>query len=174
MNMRNQACVRGLIVAAGALVVVGAGIARADWARWRGPDGNGRVEATNWFQAGAATVTVWKAEVGAGYTAPTVAGGRVFVAGNRNTQDVIVCLDAGSGAVVWTNAYASDAGDHPGPRSCPVVDGKLVFLVSRDAMAFAFDRQTGDLRWQRNLKADHNYGVPRWGSAALRWLWGIA
>ncbi len=161
--MWNQMRVSGLIVAAGVLIAAGAGVARADWARWRGPDGNGQVEATNWFKAGAGLVTVWKADVGAGYSAPAVAGGRLFVAGNRNKQDIIVCLDALSGAVVWTNAYACEAGSYPGPRSGPVVDGKLVFFVSRDARAFAFDSLTGNLRWQRNLKADYNYALPGWG-----------
>ncbi len=152
-----------LIVSSVLLLVAGEGVARADWAGWRGPDGNGRVEATNWFQKGAATVTVWKAQVGPGYTAPTIAGGRLFVAGNLDKRDVITCLDAESGALVWTNGYACDAGGHAGPRSCPVVDGKLVFFASRDAKVFAFDRLNGELRWRRDFKADNNYGIPQWG-----------
>src|SRR5262245_1650248 len=77
-----------------------------DWPQWLGPRRDG---------ASAETIGPWKGElkklwsrpVGAGYSVPVVAGGRVFVHArvpDKQAEEVLA-LDAKSGEQVWRTSY---------------------------------------------------------------------
>ena len=68
-----------------------------------------------------------------------VAGGRVFVATGFGELTV---LDAASGAELWTQDLNAPGG------AAPTVQGDIVYVVARDARAFALDVATGLIRWQ--------------------------
>ena len=51
---------------------------------------------------------LWRASVGTGFSSLAVVGGRAFTLGNRNGVDTVYCLDASTGAILWTNSYACD------------------------------------------------------------------
>jgi len=70
-----------------------------------------------------------------------IAEGRVFVATGFGELTV---LDAATGAEIWTQDL-----DAPG-GSAPTVFGDLVYLVSRDSVAWAIEVDTGRVRWQLN------------------------
>jgi outer membrane protein assembly factor BamB len=141
------------------------GTATADWPQWRGPDHNGISIETGWFKEGAAARTVWEASVGAGYSSVAVQAGRLYTLGNRNNQDVVVCLDALTGTAVWAMEYPCRAGNYPGSRSTPTVEGRSVYVSSREGHVHCLDAGTGAVRWKRELQKDPGAKAPAWGFA---------
>jgi outer membrane protein assembly factor BamB len=80
---------------------------RSDWTRWRGPTGNGIVEASNdvplqWSET---ENVVWKVKVpGRGHSSPIITQGRIFLTtadSDAQTQSVL-CLDQNTGEQRWT------------------------------------------------------------------------
>ena len=146
----------------GAVLLVSASLGRADdWPQWRGPDRNARSKETGllktWPKGG--PPLVWKARgLGVGYSTPSVAGGRVFVMGNREQTECVVCLDAQTGNTLWT----ADVGpvrkekndDPPGPRCTPTVDGALVYALGRSGDLVCLETATGKEVWRKDLRKD--------------------
>ncbi len=66
------------------LLVVTATVRATDWPQWRGPDRNGISRETGWLKGwseGSSLKVVWRAAVGKGHTAISVASGRAFTLG---------------------------------------------------------------------------------------------
>ena len=82
---------------------------------------------------------------------PTVDGDRVYAVGATGR---LWCLDAGSGAVVWSTDYVAEYDTSVptwGVTSAPLVDGeRLIALVGGepDALVVAFDKRTGREIWR--------------------------
>ncbi|HYE98241.1 MAG TPA: PQQ-binding-like beta-propeller repeat protein [Planctomycetota bacterium] len=124
-----------------------------DWPRWRGADGRG-VSAESWrVEALARPKLLFRVQLGEGLSNVAVAGGRLYTLGNAAGQDVVWCLDAKSGKVLWRQAYRCAAGNFYGPRATPTVADGRVYTVSRAGQAFAFDAETGTPAWQTDLAA---------------------
>lgn len=168
--------------------------ARDVWPQFRGPGGLG-VAADDpriperW---GPEENLVWRTPIpGLGWSSPIVWGGRVIVTTAVQEGDVeaprqglylggerpppqapcrwmVLCLDAGSGAVLWTavahegvppqarhlkNSYASET---------PVTDGERVYAYFGNVGLFAYDMD-GKPLWSR-----------RWDPAPMRGNWGTA
>ncbi len=77
-----------------------------DWARWRGPNGNGiangsQSPVTNWDLS---TNVLWKARVpGRGHASPTIVGDKLFLAtaDKANESFSILCYDCQNGRLIW-------------------------------------------------------------------------
>ena len=105
-------------------------------------DARSQVTATS--TAGA---TLWTADV-----SPRVDGGNDASGGGLAVADArvfvttgfgeLTVLDAATGAESWTQDLDAPAG------SAPTVFGDLVYVVSRDSVAWAIDVETGRVRWQ--------------------------
>ena len=105
-------------------------------------DARSQVTATS--TAGA---TLWAADV-----SPRVDGGNDASGGGLAVADArvfvttgfgeLTVLDAATGAESWTQDLDAPAG------SAPTVFGDLVYVVSRDSVAWAIDVETGRVRWQ--------------------------
>ena len=101
------------IFIAGLVLVASSSIASAqDWAQWRGPGRDGAVAPAavlrQRWPSGGATRT-WRVEVGEGYSSPVVAGGRVFVHGRRDPEELVTAVDFQTGKVLLA-AEVSGAG----------------------------------------------------------------
>ena len=130
---------------------------------WRGPTHDGISAETTWSpEAVAAGKVLWRASVGKGHSSFAVAGGRVYTLGNTDNQDTVFCFDAETGEEVWTKSYACRAGNYPGPRSTPTVDGTLVYTLSREGHLHCLDAASGDVKWTQKVATE----VPRWGLAS--------
>ena len=95
---------------------------------------------------------------------PTVDGDRVYVVGATGT---LVCLDVGTGAVIWQKDYVEDYGTSVptwGVTSAPLVEGqRLITLVGGEAGALvvAFDKHTGDEVWRAlDVVGEMGYAQP--------------
>jgi outer membrane protein assembly factor BamB len=139
-----------------------------DWPQWRGPQRNGVSAEGGWLDRwpeGGPGV-LWKAEVGTGFSSFAVAGGRVYTMGHADERDSIVCLDAETGRVAWTHAYAAEIGDkffEGGPTSTPAVDGGRVYAVARAGEVFCLDAATGKVVWSTNFAEAAGVPAPGWG-----------
>lgn len=138
-----------------------------DWSQWRGPARNGISSETGWKAAWGAggPPKLWSAQVGEGWSAPAVAGNRLYTMGNQGNQDTVYCLDADTGRVVWKQSYPCSAGDYGGPRSSPVLEGGRVYTLSREGFAACLDAAGGRVLWSRHLQREARAEIPRWGFA---------
>lgn len=149
-------------------ILVGTSIA-SDWPQWRGPNRDGVSSEqgwrTDWPAAG--PPVAWRASVGAGYSAVSVAAGHVYTMGNDGTKDTVWCLNEKTGAPVWRHSYACPKGKHPGPRMTPTADGGSVYTLSREGHLHCLDAGDGSVRWTKDVVGE--YGVKQ-----SRYKWGLA
>jgi outer membrane protein assembly factor BamB len=147
----------------------------ADWPVWRGPNRDGVSPETDWKPEGISK-TLWQKEIGEGWTAVSVHQGKLFVMGNLSNNDVLYCLDAGTGAEQWTARYPCNpnGGGYKGPRATPVVDGDRVYTLSQEGHASCFDIKTGKRLWQRHLTQEFKAKNIKWQFSAAPLVLGNA
>ena len=139
----------------------------ADWPQWRGANRNGISAESGLlaaFPAGGPQ-KIWTANIGAGYSTVVASGGRVYGMGNYGDQDLVSCLNAATGKVLWSYRYPQGAGDYSGPRATPTIHEKKVYTISREGLALCLDAVTGKVIWQKNICAETRASAPRWGIA---------
>src|SRR5216683_566136 len=159
------------------LTIAGVGIRADDWPEIRG---KGRLGVWNEtgilekFPAGGLKV-LWRTPVGAGYTGPSVANGRVFLMDYRETQRLrgierALALDEKTGKILWTQEWPANYGGISwpvGPRATPTVDGDRVYVVGADGKMFCLNVKDGSIIWKKDYaadyKADHRTWAFDWG-----------
>ena len=146
-------------------------VGAADWPNWRGPDYNGISQETDWFEKwpSRGPERLWKASVGTGFAAVSVANGRVFTMGNRSAKDQVIALDEATGDELWRHTYSEPLNPNlydGGPNATPTVDGEYVYTLSKTGKAYCFEAATGDVVWTKDLKRLYNARVPSWGFAS--------
>jgi outer membrane protein assembly factor BamB len=107
----------------------------------------------------------WRAQVGKGHSAVSVANGLAYTLGWDGSRDTAWCLDAFTGAVVWRQSYpCATIKQWPGPRSTPAVADDTVYTLGQHGQLRAWDARTGSPRWSRDLprtyQPDVDYGFP--------------
>ena len=139
-----------------------AGQARAgDWPQFLGPTRNGVSTesglATSWPKGGPRVV--WQREVGAGWSSPVVADGRLILLHRMGDNEVVEGLDASDGTKQWRfeypTAYTDDFGFDPGPRATPLIAGKHVYTLGAEGKMHCLELATGKKVWQRALSDDY-------------------
>jgi len=141
-------------------VVTSAPGAERQWARFRGPGGQGRTRAVGlpleWDQQ---RNVVWRRELsGQGNSSPVIWGNRIFLtsAQDKGLHREVVAIDRESGEVLWTRAFDSpqrDAMVRPKngyASATPVVDGErlIAFLGSAGIVCLDLD---GTVLWHHEL-----------------------
>jgi outer membrane protein assembly factor BamB len=148
-----------------------AGASTGDWPQWRGTnyDGVRKQPLVSKDCKSVRLTKVWEAEAGVGFSSLAVSDGRVFTMGNRDNRDTVWCYNAQTGVVLWKHSYpcALDALYYEGgPGGTPTVVQEAVYTLSKKGHAFALDRTTGKVLWQRDLVADYGFALPEWSFAA--------
>jgi outer membrane protein assembly factor BamB len=146
-----------------------------DWPQWRGPNRDAVSNETAWTHqwAEAGPTVAWKADVGTGYSAVSIAAGKLFTMGNVDKNDVVWCLEAATGKVVWKHSYPCLPDEtkgheaYPGPRMTPTVDGDRVYTLSRYGHLFCLGVADGAMRWSTNVQEKHNI-------QQTQYKWGLA
>jgi len=126
-----------------------------DWPQFRGIDRDSKVTGFKAPKAWPAELRqIWKVNVGFGDATPVLSGKRIYLAVRQNADEVVLCIDAGTGKEIWRSTYSSPAvtgpaTSHPGPRSTPAIsDGKIVtFGVS--GILTCLDAATGKVLWKK-------------------------
>lgn len=144
----------------------------ADWPQWRGPNRDGKAPGfmppASWPQKLTAR---WQLKIGSSDATPAVVGDRVYVFARQEAEEVLSCIDAVTGKVLWQDKFApgvtvgGPAAGHPGPRSSPAVaEGKVVTL-GVSAVVSCIDANTGKLLWRKETAKDYPSGWPRFNTA---------
>jgi outer membrane protein assembly factor BamB len=127
-----------------------------DWPQWRGPNRDANASGFHAPATWPAELTQkWKVAVGNGVSTPAVVGDRAFVFTREGDDEIVRCLDAENGDVIWQDKYAAEpatgpAGRYPGPRSSPTVaDGKVVTLGVRGTLC-CYDAASGKQLWRKD------------------------
>jgi outer membrane protein assembly factor BamB len=125
----------------------------SDWTRWRGPEGTGISPESDWKpQALAGAVKAkWRTNLGLGVCSVSIAGKRLYTLGNTGGSDIVYCMDAETGKLIWRFPYPCPAGNFYGPRATPTVDGGFLYTLSRKGDALCLDAETGKIKWAKDL-----------------------
>ena len=172
-----------------ACVLVFASPTRADWTRFRGPNGSGidadgQSTPVRW---GPSANVKWKTELpGAGVSCPIVVGDLVYVTcysgygldranpgDQKNLKRHLVCMDRRTGKQIWSKSVDAvlpeDAYEgvgvtaHGYASSTPVSDGENVYVFFGKTGVLAFDKD-GKQLWQTNVGKESD--PRRYGSAS--------
>jgi len=127
----------------------------------------------------------WRVAIGAGYSGPAVAQGRVYVTDRKLAPksvkpadpfqrgviagtERVLCLNEPDGKVLWQQEYDCpyDLSYPAGPRATPVVNDGKVYTLGAEGNLFCFDAATGEIIWSRDFKKDFGVATPVWGFAA--------
>jgi outer membrane protein assembly factor BamB len=173
-----------LLLAAG--LCAAATLQADDWPQWLGPQRD-----SVWREDGILTSfppggppVVWRAEIGAGYSGPAVADGKVFVfdrqlstnsnypadafaRGSIPGAERVLCLDAATGKQLWHFQYdcAYTMSYPAGPRATPLVSDGKVFTLGGEGNLFCLNAADGSVLWSHDFKKDYSIATPMWGFA---------
>jgi outer membrane protein assembly factor BamB len=176
-------------LALGVAALAASTAAAIDWPEWFGENREGVWKETGLvdkFPEGGPKVT-WRIPLGAGYSGPAVANGKVYITDRKNpdgqAKDVsdrvrspgaspgserILCLDAATGKQVWAHEY-----DCPytfsyraGPRTTPLVRDGRVYALGAEGDLVCLSADKGEVKWQKNVKKEYSADTPVWGYAS--------
>jgi outer membrane protein assembly factor BamB len=144
-----------------------------DWPQWRGPNRDGVWRETGILETIPASGLEirWRAKVGAGYSGPVVARGRVFITDHQFNPEVerVVCFEEATGKLLWMHSYPTTYNDMEygnGPRASPTVHDGKVYTLGTQGHLFCLDVARGDVVWKKNLPEDFRGQIPRYGASA--------
>ena len=131
-----------------------------DWPRWRGPNGDGISNETNWDPealAGGPKI-LWKVDVWMGYSNVAIKDNRLYTMGIKG----VYCLNAETGEEIWQYSFKSPQG----PQSTPTIDGKYVYALTRKGILLCLKAKNGKLRWKKDLVSEYDIVKPFYEFAA--------
>ncbi|HVV71661.1 MAG TPA: PQQ-binding-like beta-propeller repeat protein, partial [Verrucomicrobiae bacterium] len=142
----------------GALVSASAGA--SDWPQFLGPARNGACDgpelAVEW--PGNGPPIAWRKPVGHGFSGPVESGGRVILFHRVADQEVVDCLDAHTGNLVWHFAYATtyedEFGFDNGPRATPTIAGNRVYTFGAQGVLCCLAMETGKKLWSVDVQKE--------------------
>ena len=145
-----------------------------DWAQWRGPTRDGV-----WKEDGIVTKFAskklerrWSASIGAGYSGPTVAEGRVYVTDRvLDPQQVerVHCFDFETGKNIWSQTYDcvyEGISFEAGPRASVSIDSGRAYSLGSMGHLLALDAAQGTILWRKDLNTEYKIRMPQWGITA--------
>jgi outer membrane protein assembly factor BamB len=142
--------------------------AATDWNRFRGPNGSGVSPATGLPDTVTEENTVWKAELGKGWSSPVLWQDRVYVtAETGETAHAVIALDARNGKEIWRHEEAftphAKHNFNSFASSSPYVDADRVYInwsTGTTIQALALDHN-GKLVWKNEHVANyiHEHGT---------------
>ncbi|HEX6716306.1 MAG TPA: PQQ-binding-like beta-propeller repeat protein [Pyrinomonadaceae bacterium] len=122
-----------------------------EWTQWRGPARDGSISSKDalvtWPEA---LKRSWRVEIGEGYSSPVVAGGRVFVHGRRDPEEIVSSINLADGKIVWQQKYQAEFKKNQyavemakGPHATPLVAGNRLFTLGVTGILNAWDTAVG-------------------------------
>ncbi len=146
-----------------------------DWPQWRGVNRDAVLDDTKLVDQFATDQLprLWSVPLGAGYSGPTVADGRVYVT-DRGPEGVeteierILCFSAKDGSLIWNHTYDAPytISYRAGPRaSVTVHEGRAIAVGAMGHMK-CLNAETGEVIWEHDLNRKYSVQMPVWGITA--------
>jgi outer membrane protein assembly factor BamB len=144
-----------------------------DWPQWRGAkrDGVWREDGVVEHFDKKRLEPKWSAEIGPGYSGPTVAAGRVYVT-DRQTEpkqtERVWCFDAKTGAEIWKREYDCpySISYQAGPRASVTIDDGRAYALGAMGHLHVYDSGSGEVLWKKDLNDIYKIRMPIWGISA--------
>jgi outer membrane protein assembly factor BamB len=142
-----------------------------DWPQWQGPDRNAvskeRGLLQSWPPGG--PPLAWRVgDLGGGFSAPSIADGRIFGMSNRGSDEVVWARSETNGKELWMTrigpAYRGQGMPQgsEGPGSTPTVDGNRLYVVGDGGDLVCLKVEDGSIVWRKNFVTDFGGTVPNW------------
>ncbi len=143
----------------------------ADWPNWRGVNFDGKTATTgiqtDWSKG---LKKLWcvsylcQDKATASWSAPAIQGNRLIIPGRDENNDLIFCLNAETGELIWLGSYKADAGSShgPGPRATPFIDENRVYTFGRSGDLVCWQLEDGTMLWHKKV-GDAGGAEPTWG-----------
>ncbi len=171
--MRCDKCSLGLLACFLLGLLTSGGSHAEDWPQWRGPTRDGvwtETGVVDRFESDSIALR-WRVPLGAGYSGPTVAAGRVFVTDRVAEPEQIErihCFNEKDGTTIWTVSYPAvyEIGYKAGPRASVTVDGERAYSLGAMGHFYCLDAATGKVHWKQDLNQAYQIQMPIWGIAA--------
>tara|TARA_B100001123_G_scaffold449314_1_gene614162 strand:- start:47904 stop:49280 length:1377 start_codon:yes stop_codon:yes gene_type:complete len=143
-----------------------------DWGAFLGPNHNGISSETHLSRI-LPPPLVWERQKGAGYTSPAIAGTRLILLHREDEKEVIDCLNAETGAPLWSHSYQTNFEDrygyNNGPRSSPIIDIEgtgHVYTVSAEGLINCLTLEAGEIVWTTDLRSKFQVSQDFFGIAS--------
>jgi outer membrane protein assembly factor BamB len=158
--------------AALALLLAALPAGAGDWPQFLGPSRNGVYPgedlSSTWPEKG--PPIRWEKEVGRGFSAPVVAGGRLILFHRAGDEEVLAAFDAESGRPLWSCAQATRFRDQmgigdDGPRATPAIDSGRVFALGAEGRLIAADLESGKELWSVDTREEYRTAEGYFGAA---------
>jgi outer membrane protein assembly factor BamB len=130
-----------------------------DWPQWRGDRGLATVKHPTLpdpWPAGPLR-KVWQTKLGAGWSSPVVADGRVFITERSGDSERVLAFDAETGKPLWTRSHEVDFDPHQvgrrhgnGPKATPLVSAGRVYAVGIAGQLDCLRAADGETQWSVN------------------------
>lgn len=166
------------------LALATASLTAANWPQWLGPNRDGIWTETGIIDSFPASgpKVVWRSPLGAGYSGPAVANGKVFItdrilkSGASNPTNPfdratvpgterVLCLDEKTGQEIWKHEYDApySISYAAGPRTTPTVDDGHVYTIGAEGVLLCLDAATGKVAWSHDFNELYKIPTPLWG-----------
>lgn len=147
-----------------------------DWPRFRGVANDGQAtQETLVVSDKLKAKELWRLRSGPSWGSVIVVDGLLFTLEQRGNDEVVVCLNATTGAEIWTHAYPARFEDQTsvsgaGPRGTPTFYKGRIYSVGGLGNVTALNATDGSRIWARDLMKDTSGNVPMWGISTSPYL----
>ena len=137
---------------------------RQDWPNWRGPNHDG-ISPEKGFETkwNSPPLRLWSQDIGSAFSGLSCVADRVYTCGTADKQQMLFCLAANTGSVLWKTPIEEEYRERQGgdgTRTTPTVDDGRVYILGALGRLLCVDAETGIEIWSRQLD-----GKPQWGYA---------
>lgn len=143
----------------------------ADWTNWRGENFEGKSATkgiqTDWSNG---LKQLWSVNYlcqdqgTAAWSSPIIQGNRLVIPGRDEKNDLVFCINADSGELIWKGSYEAEASSShgPGARATPFISENKVYTFGRSGDLVCWQLEDGKMLWRKNVK-DEGGAEPQWG-----------
>ncbi|MCA9076612.1 MAG: PQQ-binding-like beta-propeller repeat protein [Planctomycetaceae bacterium] len=144
----------------------------SDWPQFLGPEGTGASSETNllieWPEDG--PPLLWERELESGYAAPSIRGNRLILHHRVGDEEVVECMRADTGEMVWTYGYPTSYRDRygygNGPRCAPLLTDNRCYTFGAEGKLKCLELETGSPVWEKDVLAEFDVPQSFFGVAA--------
>ena len=142
-----------------------------DWPQWQGKNRDGLSGETGLLQEWPAEgpPLAWRVgDLGGGFSAPAIVGGRLYGMSNRGDDEVVWALSEKDGSEIWSSRLgpAFEGQSRPqaseGPGATPTFDDGRLYVVGSAGNIACLSAKDGAIVWQKSFVDDFGGTSPAW------------